>query len=460
MLMRVEIERLRPGVFIDSIDGSWLASPFWKKRFRLENASDIDRLRDSGIIGVTIDTSKGLGPAPLPVAEVAEVAEVADDILDDRTIAPDLPLAIAEKASSVGPRRRVRRARITEVDRAQETVQKSKEAVTAMFGEARMGQAIKVEAVEPLVDEIAASVARDPSAMIKVTRLKHKNEYTYLHSVAVCALMINLARHLRLPKEDLRVVGMAGLLHDIGKMSIPEEVLDKPGRLNDDEVVIVRSHPQKGYEILIDSPEVSAVALDVCLHHHERVDGKGYPFGLSAKQLSLHARMGAICDVYDAITSNRPYKRAWSANDALARMLSSEGHFDPGLLDAFIASIGIHPTGGLVRLASNRLGIVLEGNIDEPTTPMVRAFYDIPTQRFIPQEDTVTAGPDPIDRIIHAEKAPYWFGDSWNDVRRNVIDGKVPSSSHKPTRPYAATPSRRRVVKAQASTVVGGRTLT
>ncbi|HET9510613.1 MAG TPA: DUF3391 domain-containing protein, partial [Sphingomonas sp.] len=243
--MRVEIERLRPGVFIDSIEGSWLSSPFWKKRFLLEDAADIERLRNAGISAVTINTAKGLGPAP-----------IVADVLDDRSVTPVLPAA-PEPAPIAAPvfverRRRPRAAKVTEVDRAQETVQRSKQAVTAMFGEARMGQAISVEAVEPLVDEIAASVARDPSAMIKVTRLKHKNEYTYLHSVAVCALMINLARHIGLPEEQHRIIGMAGLLHDIGKMSIPEEVLDKPGRLDDDEVVIVRSHPEKGHAILID----------------------------------------------------------------------------------------------------------------------------------------------------------------------------------------------------------------
>lgn len=449
MLMRVEIERLRPGVFIDSIEGSWLSSPFWKKRFLLEDAADIERLRNAGISAVTINTAKGLGPAP-----------IVADVLDDRSVTPVLPAA-PEPAPIAAPvfverRRRPRAAKVTEVDRAQETVQRSKEAVTAMFGEARMGQAISVEAVEPLVDEIAASVARDPSAMIKVTRLKHKNEYTYLHSVAVCALMINLARHIGLPEEQHRIIGMAGLLHDIGKMSIPEEVLDKPGRLDDDEVVIVRSHPEKGHAILIDSPEVSAVALDVCLHHHERVDGKGYPFGLTADQLSLHARMGAICDVYDAITSNRPYKRAWSANDSLARMLAWDGHFDADLLDAFITSIGIQPTGGLVRLNSNRLGIVLEGNLDEPTTPLVRAFYDIPTQRFVAQEDVVTAT-TPDDRILRAEKPDYWFGDSWREIHAAVTAGQRPTSIHKPARPYAAMPAQRRRVETAAVTTVGGK---
>lgn len=136
-------------------------------------------------------------------------------------------------------------------------------------------------------------------------------------------------------------------------------------------------------------------------------------------------------------------------------MLEWQGHFDADLLDAFVASIGIQPTGGLVPLMSNRLGIVLEGNLDEPTMPLVRAFYDIPTQRFIRHEDIPTADTSPTDRIIRAEKAAYWFGEGWDDVRKAVAEGQLPTSTHKPARPYAATPNQR--LSAQVTMTVGER---
>jgi putative nucleotidyltransferase with HDIG domain len=450
MLLRVEIDRLRLGMFIESIDGSWLASPFWRSRFLLEDGEDLARLRACGISGVTIDTDRGLPPLPVAPAE----PPATSDILDERTLAP-APVAEVEVVAAP-VRRRIRVVPATEIDRAKDTVERSKQAVTAMFGEARMGRAVSVDAAAPLVEEIAASVARDPSAMVKVTRLKSKNEYTYLHSVAVCALMINLARHIGLPEGEIRTIGMAGLLHDIGKMAIPEEVLEKPGRLDDDEIAIVRSHPEQGHAMLIDCPDVSAMALDVCLHHHERVDGLGYPFGLAAEDISLHARMAAICDVYDAVTSNRPYKRAWSANDALARMLEWDGHFDSHLLQAFVASIGIHPTGSLVRLRSNRLALVIEGNDDEPTAPRVRSFYDIPGQCFCAQGDSATDDGRDSERIVKSETGAYWFGDGWAAVRDAVARGEPPPpAAHNPARPYAATPRQRFVARVAAA--VAGR---
>lgn len=342
-----------------------------------------------------IDLSKGLGPL-----SPATPAACAADLV------PQPSIAVERRAG-----RRSGDGR-SEIDRARATVERSKAAVTQMFGEARLGKAVEVAAVAPLVDEIAASMVRDRSAMLSVTRLKTKDEYTYMHSVAVCALMINLGRQLGLGESEVRLLGQAGLLHDIGKMGVPDAVLAKPGKLDDEEFAVVRGHPQKGHALLSGSADISAIALDVCLHHHERVDGNGYPFGLNAKQLSLHARMGAICDVYDAITSHRPYKRAWSANEALAQMLEWEGHFDREILDAFIASIGIYPRDALVRLHSNRLAIVL-GGIDNPSAPTVRAFYHVEEETFLPPSDVATANGAGGDPILRAERGAYWFGDEW-----------------------------------------------
>src|SRR5690606_14238117 len=141
-----------------------------------------------------------------------------------------------------------------------------------------------------------------------ILRLKNKNEYTYLHSVAVCTLMVNAARYMGKSEAETRDYGMAGLLHDLGKMGIPDAILNKSGRLTDAEFEAVRNHPEHGYQVLRGSPNVPAMALDVCRHHHEKIDGTGYPFGLPADAISLVSRLGAVCDVYDALTSDRVYK--------------------------------------------------------------------------------------------------------------------------------------------------------
>ena len=420
MLVKVATKDLQPGMFVARVEGSWIYNPFWRGSFLISDPRQIDRLSDSGIAAVTIDDSTGRGGAS---AAAHRGVEAPPPLL------PEPSAAVAAPAAVAGPRRlRERRARPrpfrTELDRARAILDSSKAAVTQMFGEARLGRAISVEMAMPLVDEISASVARDASAMLKVTRLKSKNEYTYMHSVAVCALMINFARHLGMSEAEVHDVGMAGMLHDIGKMATPLEVLDKPGALTDEELHQIRSHPIEGHAMLAVTPQIGTAALDVCLHHHERHDGGGYPFGLSGEELSLFARMGAICDVYDAVTSERPYKNAWSPNMALARMLEWEGHFDPALLHGFILSLGIPPLGSLVRLRSNRLALVMrEGEAGDPGAPRVRAFYAVEDARFLGYED-LDADPA-VDPIILFEKPDRWFGDGWPALRRRIETGEV-----------------------------------
>lgn len=187
---------------------------------------------------------------------------------------------------------------------------RAKAAVVSMFRDARMGQAIDTAHASDLVDEISASVLRHPNALLSLVRLKTSDEYTYMHSVAVCALMIALARQLELPDPLVREAGLAGLLHDIGKMAVPDPILNKPGKLTDPEFGLVRRHPQNGARMLLDCRQVSALVVDVCLHHHERIDGTGYPFGLAQEQISLLARMGAVCDSTTRSPPTVPTRRA------------------------------------------------------------------------------------------------------------------------------------------------------
>jgi putative nucleotidyltransferase with HDIG domain len=280
-----------------------------------------------------------------------------------------------------------------------------------MFGEARLGKAVDAEACLPLVADITDSVIRNPSALISLARLKTKDDYTYMHSVAVCALMVALARQMGMQEAQAREAGLAGLLHDIGKMAMPMDVLNKPGALTDAEFAVMRSHPVRGHEMLEEGGSVPAAALDVCLHHHEKMDGTGYPNKLAGEQISLLARMGAVCDVYDAITSNRPYKTAWDAAGSIQRMAQWQGHFDPAVFKAFVLSVGIYPVGTLVRMSSGRLGVVIDQNAGSPIAPKVRIFFSSKSKMPIPVQVLDLSDPAVDDKIVGRETPQDWgFG--------------------------------------------------
>jgi len=363
MRKKIPVKNVRLGMYIHELCGSWMDHPFWRKSFLLESEADLNTLRTCGIQEVWIDPGRGLDVE-------GDVAAVSDEEAE-RQIAREL-----EIIAKALPKAEARASLHDELVRARKLQAKSKAAVTSMFQEARMGQAIKVSEAAPLVDEISQSIARHPDAFLNLARLKTKDDYTYMHSVAVCALMIALGKQLGLEGEELKEAGLAGLLHDVGKMMVDQDVLNKPGKLTDEEFELIKEHPRRGWEILQGSSDITPMALDVCLHHHERMDGKGYPERLSGEQISLFARMGAVCDVYDALTSNRCYKNGWEPAETIRKMTEwRQGHFDERVFHAFVKTIGIYPSGTLVRLKSGRLAIVMEQTEKSLLTPVVKVFF-------------------------------------------------------------------------------------
>jgi len=214
---------------------------------------------------------------------------------------------------------------------------------------------------------------------------------------------------------------VAGLLHDIGKMAVPDLVLKKPSKLTDAEYAVVREHSQRGYDLLLQNENAPAIAAEVVLHHHEKYDGTGYPHGLKGEEISLYARMGAICDVYDATTSNRPYKDGWAPAESIAQMLEWDGHFDPKLLDVFVRSIGIYPLGTLVRLRSNRLGLIVAENKREPTLPQVKAFYAIHDSALTKPEMVTIGNSLRDDAIIRRETPEHWNLGDWPRLQKELM---------------------------------------
>jgi HD-GYP domain-containing protein (c-di-GMP phosphodiesterase class II) len=215
-----------------------------------------------------------------------------------------------------------------EFERAIRICKEAQQAVVAMFEEVRMGKSVDVGGAKQIVDEITDSVTRNPSAIISLARLKSADDYTYMHSVAVCALMVALAKQIKLDENQIQIAGLAGMFHDMGKAVVPLNILHKPSQLTHEEFATIRRHPDEGCAILLSGVPLDPIVLDVCRHHHEKVDGSGYSKGLKNEQVSLHSKMAAVCDVYDAITSNRPYKRGWDPAESLRRMASWTLKFD------------------------------------------------------------------------------------------------------------------------------------
>jgi HD-GYP domain-containing protein (c-di-GMP phosphodiesterase class II) len=388
VLKKVAVNQLTVGMFVHGFDESWHKHPFWRSQFLIKDLSRLREVQACGIPHCWIDVSKGLDasaekPQQPAAATVAHAEPAAQPKLER------VPLA-------------------DELERAARLRARSAQAMRRMFAEVRLGNAIETGECVSLVAAVVESINRNPDALLSLARLKNADEYTYLHSVAVCALMVALGRQLGLNDAQCREAGMAGMLHDLGKAAMPQDVLNKPGKLTPEEFAMIKQHPVRGYEMLLAGADVSEGVMDVCHHHHERVDGTGYPHGLIGDGISLLARMGAVCDVYDAVTSDRPYKAGWDPAQALAQMATWKGHFDTAIFQSFVKSVGIYPTGSLVRMRSGRLAVVLDQNPSALTKPRVKLFFS--TKAGLPLQPQILdlASPHTVDRIEAREPPENW----------------------------------------------------
>lgn len=396
MLKTIPTHQVTLGMHIHALNGAWIDHPFWKSKFVLNDPEDLKKLRASSIKEVVIDIAKGVDVKTSETATTAPAATQPAESVAEQPKTPEEKKAVARVSAA------------EEQVRAKKILQESKKAVTTMLNDVRMGKAVNPGTATALVEEIASSVSRNESALISLVRLKTKDDYTYMHSVAVCALMIALAKELNLNDTETKQAGMAGLLHDVGKAGIPLEVLNKPGALTDDEFTLVKLHPERGHAMLMQANILDEVVLDVCLHHHEKVNGSGYPHKLKADNISLFAKMGAVCDVYDAVTSNRPYKAGWEPGVSLHRMAQWEGHFDDVVFKVFVRSIGIYPIGSMVKLKSGRLAVVVDQNEKSLLTPLVKVFFSTKSKTRIPVETLDLSKPSANDSIASHEDPATW----------------------------------------------------
>ena len=397
MLKRIEVSDVELGMFVHKLVGSWFKHPFWKSRFLLDDPDLLADLRSSDVDGVIIDISKGISPSARPASAPRSAAARLRERVDKHAMPQPAQPALA--ASSLDLRSNAPQTMAREFGMASRVVDKSRKVVSRMFLEARLGKGIDARQVEPVIEDIFASVQRNPHTFNGLMRCKRDNEYVYRHALAVSALMIALGRTMKLPPEQIRDAGMAGLLMDVGIGLLPADLSEYGGDYRNLPQQIMMDHVRLGHDLLVASGNVPQAVLDVCLRHHETLDGTGYPARIDAAEMDVLSRMAAICDTYDSMVSDTFEGTGMDPASALAQMNFMKNWFDPGIMKAFAETMGIYPIGSVVVLKSGRLALVVAQNQPDSTKPRVRTFYSLAEARLIPSMDIDLAKAPPEEGI-------------------------------------------------------------
>jgi putative nucleotidyltransferase with HDIG domain len=372
MLKKIQSQQIKVGMFIDHMDCAWMNHPFFKTRFQIKDEKTIEKISASGINHVIIDTLKGTDVDAAPTLDEVQrsLQTESERITETRT-------GLSNKV----PRKE-------EIDNAKAIVTDANKIVCNLMNDVRLGKQVEIQTIEPITERIITSVLRNKDALISLSRIKNKDEYTYLHSVSVSGLMVAFARSVGLDKDTIKQIGTGSLLHDIGKVRIPPEILNKPGKLTEAEFSLMKTHAEHSREILASASGISSQALKIAVEHHERIDGTGYPEGLKDEEISAVGQMSAIVDVYDALTSERCYKEAWEPSFVLKKLLEwSPNHFQTELVHQFIRCLGIYPVGALVQLASGLIGVVTEQGENDLLRPTVRIIYSAKENCYVPVKE-------------------------------------------------------------------------
>ncbi len=391
-IKKIPISKLRKGMFVHDLNCGWMDHPFLTNQFPVKDDDTLKTVCGMGLRELYIDTKKGLDVADaLTQQEVKqEISQAMAAIANE----PSLPMSVTLQE---------------EIGRARILHKEANQIAHDMLLDIRLGKQIEMEKVEPLVENMIDSIFRNPDALLPLARLKDHDNYTFQHSVSVCALMISFARGLKLDRPTIKEIAIGALLHDVGKAKVPDSILNKPAKLTEAEFDKMKSHVVQSIIVLQHTPGISQIALDVAGQHHERFDGTGYPNKLQGDGISLYGQMGSIVDVYDALTSVRVYKKGMPPTEALGKLLEwSKYHFDPELVRQYIKSVGIYPTGSLVHLESDRLGVVMVQNEEKMMQPIVKVFYSAKSRHYLTPEIVNLAKPSCQDRIIGHEAFDSW----------------------------------------------------
>ena len=365
-LKKIKIEELKIGMFIEDLDRPWFKHPFLTNKKRITSREQIEKLEAYGILEVYIDPKKGLDfPQDLTIPE--EPAFSSEEIVgrieekQDTSQPPSLPEEIPLEK---------------ELGSARIVQQEAHTIIREVMQDVRLGKNVESEKVKVVVSRMIESIFRNRDALASLTRIKEYDDYTFVHSINVCILCLTLGRHLNFHAEELQQIGIGALLHDAGKMKVPLQILNKPGRVTEEEFFEIKKHPLYSVEVLEKAGGIPEASKQIALQHHERYNGRGYPYNLQGEDISKFGQISAIVDVYDAITSDRVYKKALSPYEGMQKIYEwAKIDFNQTLVERFIQCMGIYPVGTFTLLDTGEMGIVSSINHGKLLRPNIHLIY-------------------------------------------------------------------------------------
>jgi HD-GYP domain-containing protein (c-di-GMP phosphodiesterase class II) len=367
--IKLSVDEIQLGMYVSQLDRPWVETPFVFQGFYVSSPQDIQMLRNYCQY-VYVDET---------LSRLAVTGKRYPLVLPRRTPANAVTPSLIDTPKDLGTFRDQLRV-------ALHVHENTKKFINQAMLDVRLGKNIDVQEARKLVSQLAENVVTNPTALLWLTQLKNKDEYTSLHSLNVCVLSLFFGRSMQLDSEKLHTLGLGALLHDVGKLLVPSEVLNKPGRLTPAEYGVMQQHTVFGYDLMKNRGELSPEALNIVIQHHERLDGSGYPNRLDDNKISLFSKLVSIVDVYDAVTSKRVYHDETTPYKALNDIYQHrDKDFDPQLVQQFIKCLGIYPIGSLVELTTGQVGVVAffsEKNHLSPTVMLILDGHKKPYDKY------------------------------------------------------------------------------
>lgn len=374
-MKKLDVSELELGMYVCELDRPWTDTPFIFQGFFLDHKDQINELAkycDFVYVDLLRQREELSGIFRSPAMQRSR---------RDDTGKPKLPAAAADGVPpEVYP---IAHGVEQEMDAARDARRGGENALEQLVRDIKHGKKPAITPIREAVSSMVESVIRNPNSSVWLTRLKNLDNYTYAHAVDVAAYLLVFGRHLGLPKEELRVLGLGGLMLDIGKSGLPLPLLHKRSRLSDGEFQAVRGHVALGVQMVRQMEGVPRRVIEMVQGHHERFDGSGYPVGVKGKEIPTFCRMAAIVDTFDAITSERPYAAPLSCHEALRRLYDwRDRQFHAGLVEQFIECLGIYPVGTIVELNTGEVAIVLAQNRFRHLRPRLVLILDRDKQPY------------------------------------------------------------------------------